>query len=74
MQRTDFAYQLPEELIAQQPLPERDGSRLLVLDGSTGATAHRRFTDMQPLDPTAGKGAEVGHLRSVEGQADQGTI
>jgi S-adenosylmethionine:tRNA ribosyltransferase-isomerase len=46
MKRTDFHYQLPPELIAQHPLPERDGSRLLMLDGSTGALAHHRFSQL----------------------------
>ncbi|MEM9253799.1 MAG: tRNA preQ1(34) S-adenosylmethionine ribosyltransferase-isomerase QueA [Pseudomonadota bacterium] len=46
MQRSDFYYALPENLIAQHPLPERGASRLLVLDGTTGAIAHRQFTDL----------------------------
>ena len=37
MRRSDFTYELPEELIAQQPLAERSASRLLTLDGATGA-------------------------------------
>ena len=45
MQRTDFSYDLPPELIAQHPLPERSGSRLLFLDGPTGATSHHSFSD-----------------------------
>ncbi len=44
-----FDYQLPEQLIAQEPLPERSASRLLVLDRSTGTIAHRRFTDLPDL-------------------------
>lgn len=46
MQRTDFTFDLPEELIAQQPAVERTASRLLVLDGLTGATADKTFTDL----------------------------
>jgi S-adenosylmethionine:tRNA ribosyltransferase-isomerase len=50
MHRTsDFDYHLPPELIAQHPLPERSSSRLLVLDRSTGAVAHRHFTDVVDL-------------------------
>ncbi|MEO7719878.1 MAG: tRNA preQ1(34) S-adenosylmethionine ribosyltransferase-isomerase QueA [Capsulimonas sp.] len=43
---SDFDYTLPPERIAQSPLPERDSSRLLVLDRKTGATQHRVFTDL----------------------------
>lgn len=46
MQRTDFTFDLPEELIAQQPAVERTASRLLVLDGLTGATTDKIFTDL----------------------------
>jgi S-adenosylmethionine:tRNA ribosyltransferase-isomerase len=41
----DFDYELPHELIAQAPLPERDASRLLVLDRDAGTIAHRTFAD-----------------------------
>lgn len=43
MKTRDFYYELPEELIAQDPLEDRSGSRLLVLDKQTGATEHRIF-------------------------------
>lgn len=39
----DFDYELPEELIAQTPLPQRDQSRLLVLHRETGELEHRNF-------------------------------
>ena len=39
MRRADFHFELPPELIAQAPLPERSASRLLVLDGKAGALA-----------------------------------
>jgi S-adenosylmethionine:tRNA ribosyltransferase-isomerase len=39
----DFNYELPEELIAQDPLEDRSGSRLLVLDKETGAIQHKIF-------------------------------
>lgn len=42
----DFDFDLPEELIARHPVAERTGSRLLHLDGPSGAVAHRRFTDL----------------------------
>ncbi len=46
MKTSDFWYDLPEELIAQTPLQQRDGSRLLVLDRKTGAYSHRHFYDI----------------------------
>ena len=46
MHRTDFTFELPEELIAQQPVAERTGSRLLVLDGLTGFCEDKVFTDL----------------------------
>jgi S-adenosylmethionine:tRNA ribosyltransferase-isomerase len=49
VRRTDFTYELPEELIAQQPLAERSASRLLTLDGATGALADRQFRDLPQL-------------------------
>jgi S-adenosylmethionine:tRNA ribosyltransferase-isomerase len=45
----DFAYDLPPELIAQEPLSDRSASRLLVLDRATGAITHRRFADLPEL-------------------------
>jgi S-adenosylmethionine:tRNA ribosyltransferase-isomerase len=44
--RTDFAYDLPPELIAQAPLPERSAGRMLVLDRETAAVADRRIRDL----------------------------
>ena len=46
MKTQDFYYDLPEELIAQTPLQQRDSSRLLVLDKQTGALQHRHFFDI----------------------------
>lgn len=46
MRRTDFHYDLPEELIAQQPLAERSASRLLELNGATGAVTDRQFREL----------------------------
>ena len=43
----DYHYHLPEELIAQQPLQERDHSRLLVMDRSTGSLSHRVFHELE---------------------------
>ena len=42
----DFDYDLPEELIAQDPLEDRSSSRLLVLDKETGETSHHIFKEI----------------------------
>jgi S-adenosylmethionine:tRNA ribosyltransferase-isomerase len=42
----DFYYDLPEELIAQDPLSDRSSSRLMVLDKETGAIEHKIFKDI----------------------------
>jgi S-adenosylmethionine:tRNA ribosyltransferase-isomerase len=47
--RSDFAYSLPEELIAQTPLAERSASRLLVLEGKTGAISDRSMKSLPDL-------------------------
>ncbi|HIT73897.1 MAG TPA: tRNA preQ1(34) S-adenosylmethionine ribosyltransferase-isomerase QueA [Candidatus Fimicola cottocaccae] len=46
MKTSDFYYDLPEELIAQEPLKDRSSSRLLVLDKETGEIEHRIFKDI----------------------------
>lgn len=46
MKTADFHYDLPPELIAQQPADRRDASRLLVLDRKTGTLSHRQFSDL----------------------------
>ena len=46
MDLKDFYYDLPKELIAQDPLPDRSGSRLCVLDKSTGGITHRIFSEI----------------------------
>ena len=45
MRTADFDYELPPELIAQAPAPQRDESRLLVLHRGSGQVEHRRFRD-----------------------------
>ncbi len=49
MKRTDFYYQLPEELIAQRPLEQRSASRLLCLDRQSGDLSDRKFKDLPAL-------------------------
>ncbi|MES9968286.1 MAG: tRNA preQ1(34) S-adenosylmethionine ribosyltransferase-isomerase QueA [Sedimenticola sp.] len=49
MQRSDFSYHLPEELIAQYPPVKRGDSRLLCLDGESGTVADRHFSELVDL-------------------------
>lgn len=49
MQRSDFYYQLPDELIARYPSEQRSDCRLLCVDGQSGALEHRRFPDLLAL-------------------------
>jgi S-adenosylmethionine:tRNA ribosyltransferase-isomerase len=49
VRRTDFHYDLPDQLIAQQPLAERSASRLLALDGATGALTDRQIRELPGL-------------------------
>jgi len=46
MKSSELDYELPPELIAQQPLTRRDRSRLLVYERATGAARHRRFFEL----------------------------
>lgn len=46
LKKSDFYFELPEELIAQDPLEERSGSRLLMLDKKTGAVEHHIFREI----------------------------
>jgi S-adenosylmethionine:tRNA ribosyltransferase-isomerase len=45
----DYDYELPDELVAQKPLPARDQSRLLSLDRHTGRRAHYKFQDLYDM-------------------------
>jgi S-adenosylmethionine:tRNA ribosyltransferase-isomerase len=49
MKLSDFDYELPQELIAQRPAPERGASRLLHLDGTSGRFEDRLFRDLPQL-------------------------
>ncbi len=49
MKKSDFYFDLPPELIAQSPLKQRDASRLLSLDRTTGAIHHGQFRDLPSL-------------------------
>lgn len=49
MKKSDFAFDLPEELIAQAPIEKRDASRLLCLDKHSGEITHRHFYELPEL-------------------------
>jgi S-adenosylmethionine:tRNA ribosyltransferase-isomerase len=49
MLRSDFRFELPQDLIAQRPLPQRGASRLLSLDGPSGEVRDRCFADLPDL-------------------------
>ena len=51
MHISELDYELPEELIAQKPLAQRDASRLLVVDGVSGAIEDHRFSELPALVP-----------------------
>ena len=46
MKTSDFYYELPQELIAQDPLEDRSSSRLMVLNKNNGRVSHKRFSDI----------------------------
>ena len=49
MKTSDFYYDLPQELIAQEPLEVRSNSRLMVLDKSSGEIQHKHFYDIADM-------------------------
>ncbi|MDO5602537.1 MAG: S-adenosylmethionine:tRNA ribosyltransferase-isomerase, partial [Oscillospiraceae bacterium] len=49
MLKSDFYYELPQELIAQHPAQPRDHSRLMALNRKTGETAHHMFYELPQL-------------------------
>ena len=49
MKTHDFYFDLPQELIAQTPMEQRDQSRLLLLDKQSGAWEHRHFYELPQL-------------------------
>ena len=79
MQVSEFDYHLPPELIAQRPLPDRDASRLLVLDRAVGSFSERAFRELpqilQPGDLLVLNNTRVfparllGHRKGITAQA-----
>ena len=74
MNVADFTFELPEELIAQAPPPERDGARMLVVDRQTGAWQDRVFLDfpsyMEPGDRLVVNNTKVMPARLFGRRAD----
>ncbi len=72
----DFYYELPQELIAQDPLADRAGSRLMVLNKRTGETAHHCFRDIvgmiNPGDCLVINNTKVIPARLIGTKADTG--
>jgi S-adenosylmethionine:tRNA ribosyltransferase-isomerase len=64
---SDYDYQLPDALIAQHPLEQRDQSRLLALHRETGQWDHRRFADMADL-MNAGDVLVLNNTRVIPGR------
>ena len=50
MRTADFYYDLPQELIAQDPLEDRSSSRMMHLSLEDGSIEHRHFTDILPCN------------------------
>lgn len=76
MKTSDFYYDLPERLIAQTPLEQRDASRMMVLNKRTGTVAHRHFTDLidylEPGDVLVLNNSRVIPARLLGERADTG--
>ena len=76
MKTSDFYYDLPEELIAQDPLKNRSDSRLMVLDKKTGAVSHHIFRDiveyLQPGDCLVINDTKVIPARLIGSKEDTG--
>src|SRR2546426_801109 len=77
MRASDFDYSLPPSVIAQEPLPDRSASRLLVLERASGAIRHARFPDL--IDFVAAEDVVVLNVSLVvparlHGKRDTGSV
>ncbi len=76
LKKSDFYFDLPEELIAQDPIEDRSSSRLLVLDKETGEIKHQVFKDVisyfQPGDCLVLNNTKVIPARLMGNKADTG--
>lgn len=77
MLKSDFYFELPEELIAQTPLKDRSSSRLMVLDKNTGKIEHKVFKDIvdmiNPGDCLVINETKVLPARLIGARKDTGT-
>ena len=78
MKTNDFYYDLPQELIAQTPIKNRDQSRLMVLDRSSGKIVHKHFYDILdeliPGDCLILNDSRVLHARIFGNRVDTGAV
>lgn len=78
MKKSDFYYNLPEELIAQTPIEPRDHSRLMQIDRNTGEIQHKHFYDLydilQPGDLLVMNDSRVLPARLYGEKVDNGTF
>lgn len=76
MRTSDFDYDLPDELIAQEPAYPRDSCRMMVLDRTTGGVSHERFSDISdhlaPGDLLVANETRVMPARLLGHKADTG--
>jgi S-adenosylmethionine:tRNA ribosyltransferase-isomerase len=76
LKTSDYNYELPQELIAQNPIEPRDHSRLLVIDRSTRLLTHRFFYDLpdylQPGDVLVFNNSRVIKARLYATRRDNG--
>ena len=62
MRLSELDYDLPEDLIAQEPLERRDGARMLVLDRRQGSVEHSRFYKIGRYLREKKPGVRIGHV------------
>ena len=78
MKKSDFYYDLPDELIAQTPVEPRDHSRLMQIDRNTGEIQHKHFYDLleilQPGDLLVMNDSRVLPARLYGEKVDNGTF
>lgn len=78
MKTSDFYFELPKEQIAQDPLPDRSASRLMVLHRKTGEIEHRKFTDigeyLKPGDCLVRNNTKVIPARLFGNREDTGAV